>query len=171
MNEPTIIEYLVADHVRLHDLLERAMSLPHLELGAYAAFRRGLLRHIKIEEKVLFPAVREARGGQALDRAHELRVDHAALTSLLVSTPDLELCREILALLSTHDAKEEGVGGSYEECKRWLSDDELVLLAQRARSLPEVRVAAYLHRPGVYRTAESALASARRMPAPKKGIG
>lgn len=168
MSERTIIDYLVADHARLHGLLDRAMTLPHLELEAYATFRCGLLRHIKIEEKVLFPAVREARGGRALDRAHELRIDHAALTSLLVSTPDLALCREILSLLSAHDAKEEGAGGIYEECKRWLNDDELVLLTQHAASLPEVRVARHFDGPNAYRTAASALASARRLPAPKK---
>jgi hypothetical protein len=168
VSEPTIIEYLVADHTRLHGLLERSMTPPQVDLEAYAAFRRGLLRHIKIEEKVLFPAVRGARGGLSLDRAHELRIDHAALTSLLVSTPDLELCREILALLSTHDAKEEGASGIYEECERWLNKDELILLAEQARSLPEVRVARYLDRPGVYRTAESALASAGRLRLPMK---
>lgn len=167
MTKPTIIEYLVADHTRLHGLLERSMTRPQVDLETYAAFRRGLLRHIKIEEKLLFPAVRGAREGLPLDRAHELRIDHAALTSLLVSAPDLELCREILALLSAHDAKEEDPGGIYEKCERWLKDDELVVLAQRARSLPEVRVARYLDRPGVYRTAESALASARRLPASK----
>src|SRR5690606_37906573 len=113
------------------------------------------------------PAARAARGGLALDRAHELRIDHAALTSLLVPTPDLELCREILWLLSAHDAKEEGEPGIYEECKRWLCDDELVLLAQHATSFPEVRVARYFDGPNVYRTAESALASARRLPASK----
>lgn len=162
----TIIDYLVADHVRLHSLLERAMALPDFELEAYTAFRSGLLRHIKIEEKVLFPAVRNAREGLALERAHELRVDHAALTSLLVPTPDSSLCREILWLLSTHDAKEEGAGGIYEECERWLNDEELVLLAQHATSLPEVRMARHFDGPNVYRTAASALAAARRLPAP-----
>ena len=109
-----IINYLVADHARLHTLLDRAMETPDLDPEAFADFRRGLLRHIAIEEKVLLPAVREARGGAPLDRAHALRIDHAALTSLLVPTPDLALCREILALLSEHDAKEEGRDGVYE---------------------------------------------------------
>jgi len=167
VTEPTIIGYLVSDHSRLHDLLGSAMALPHLELEAFAAFRRGLLRHIAIEEKVLFPAVRKARGGLVLDRAHELRIDHAALTSLLVPTPDLALCHEILSLLSTHDVKEEAVGGVYEECERWLKDDDLILLAEQAASFPEVRVARHFDGPNVYRTAESALASARGLGALK----
>jgi hypothetical protein len=164
----TITAYLVSDHARLHGLLARAAVAPHLDPVAFADFRRGLLRHIAIEEKLLFPAVREAQRGASLDRAHELRTDHAALTSLLVPTPDLALCREILALLSLHDAKEEGAGGVYEECDHWLSNGDLMLLAERATSFPEVRVRPYFDGPKVYRTAEAALASARRLP-PTKG--
>ncbi|MEZ4271314.1 MAG: hemerythrin domain-containing protein [Myxococcota bacterium] len=168
MSERTIAGYLAEDHTRLHGLLDRAMALPHLDLEAFAAFRCGLLRHIAIEEKVLFLAVRKARGGQPFDRAHEVRIDHAALTSLLVPTPDLALCGEILSLLSTHDAKEEAIGGMYEECEHWLIDEELILLAKRAASFPEVCVARHFDGPNVHRTAESALASARRLRAPKK---
>lgn len=171
MRERSIIGYLVSDHARLHGFLDRAMALPSLDLEAFAAFRRGLLRHIAIEERVLFPAVRKARGGLVLDRAHELRIDHAALTSLLVPTPDLGLCHEILSLLSTHDAKEEPPGGIYEECERWLNDDDLILLAEQAVSFPEVRVARHFDGPNVYRTAEDALASARRLRAPKTSSG
>ncbi len=168
LSERTIIDYLVWDHARLHGLIEQAMARPHLDAEAFAAFRRGLLRHIAIEEKVLFPAVRRARGGLVLARAHELRIDHAALTSLLVPTPDLALCHEVLSLLSMHDVKEEAAGGTYGECKSWLNGDELVLLAQHAASFPEVRVARHSDGPHVHRTAEGALASARRLRAPKK---
>lgn len=168
MSQRTITAYLVSDHARLHGLLARAVVAPHLDPAAFADFRRGLLRHIAIEEKLLFPAVRKARRGASLDRAHELRIDHAALTSLLVPTPDLALCREILALLSMHDAKEEGAGGVYEECDQSLSNDELVLLAEHAASFPEVRVRPYFDGPRVYRTAEAALASAHRIPATKE---
>jgi len=163
-----IISYLVADHARLHTLLDRAMKTPELAPETFADFRRGLLRHIAIEEKVLLPAVRQARGGTPLDRAHELRIDHAALTSLLVPTPDLALCREILSLLAEHDAKEEGAGGIYEECDHCLNDDDLIDLAEQARAFPEVRVARHFDGPNVHRTAEGALASARRMRGPRK---
>ncbi len=144
------------------------MARPLLDWGAFAAFRCGLLRHIAIEEKVLFPAVCNARQGLALDRAHELRVEHAALTSLLVPTPDGLLYHEILSLLSTHDAKEEGVGGIYEECASWLSEKDLVFLAHRAKLFPEVRVARHFDGPNVYRTAAKAIASASRIRAAKK---
>ncbi|HEX5107509.1 MAG TPA: hypothetical protein VFV95_03650, partial [Vicinamibacterales bacterium] len=38
---------------RLHTLLNRAMEKPELDREAFADFRRGLLRHIAIEEKLL----------------------------------------------------------------------------------------------------------------------
>ncbi len=167
VNPRTVTAYLIADHARLHDLLERAAVGAQVELDAFGEFRRGLLRHIAIEEKLLLPAVREARGGTSLDRAHELRIDHAALTSLLVPTPDLALCGEIRSLVSRHDAKEEGGGGVYEECEQWLSADQLLLLGQRAAAYPDVRASRYFDGPRVYRTAEAALASARRMRAPR----
>ncbi len=165
--QPTIVTYLIEDHARLHGLLSRAEKGPQFDSGAFAEFRRGLLRHIAIEEKLLFPAVRKARQGARLRRAHELRIDHAVLTSLLVPTPDMALCREISAFLSMHDAKEEGASGVYEECDHWLSLDELTLLAEQAASFPPVRVRPYFDGPRVYRTAKAALATAQRLPATK----
>lgn len=161
-----MVSYLESDHARLHALLERAMAAPQLDRGAYAEFRAGLLRHIAIEEKVLLPAVREARGGVPLPRARVLRIDHGALASLLVPTPDLALCREIRSLLSVHDAKEEGPGGVYEVCERVLSEQDLARLGERAVAFPDVRVAKHFDGPNVFRTAEEALASARQVQAP-----
>ncbi|MCB9506364.1 MAG: hemerythrin domain-containing protein [Myxococcales bacterium] len=163
VNERTIAAYLHADHERLRRLLHRATAATELDLAAFADFRRGLLRHIGIEEKLLLPAARGARGGSPLERARDLRIDHAAITSLLVGTPDRALCREIEALLFVHDAKEEGCGGVYDECERLLSDDEIAVLAQRAAAFPAVKVTPYYDGPKVHRTAESALASARRL--------
>lgn len=89
---PRITEHLAADHQRLHALLTAACAGAALDRDAFARFRAGLLRHIAVEEKVLLPAARRARGGEPVARAYDLRVDHAALTSLLVPTPDVELC-------------------------------------------------------------------------------
>src|SRR5689334_10116601 len=112
MTEPptTITEYLVADHERLHALLAEATADDRFDASAFALFRQGLLRHIAIEEKLLLVAVRGASGTPP-SRWRELRIEHAALTSLLVPAPDLALCREIEALLGEHDAKEEGAQG------------------------------------------------------------
>jgi hypothetical protein len=46
-----IVSYLVADHARLHALLDRAMAGSDIDLEAFANFRRGLLRHIAIEKR------------------------------------------------------------------------------------------------------------------------
>lgn len=151
-----VTDYLEADHQRLHALLDS---------GALAEFRAGLLRHIAIEEKLLFPAVRRALG-RPLDAALRLRVEHAALTSLLVPTPDPTLVAEIRALLARHDAKEEGPDGVYAACEAILgATDEL---AKRARSFKQVPVSPYYDGPEAHRTAASALASAERIAANRK---
>ena len=46
-----IAGYLADDHARLDALLTRGTTDP----AAYADFRRGLLRHIGMEEKILLP--------------------------------------------------------------------------------------------------------------------
>lgn len=158
-----ITEYLVADHVRLHDLLAAACEGGQFDPAPFALFRAGLLRHIGIEEKLLLPAARRARGGVPLERARELRVEHAALTSLLVPTPDAALCREIQGLLATHDAREEGPLGVYAECERLLSAGESETLATAAMERPQVPVMPHHDGPATHRTAAGALAAARRM--------
>lgn len=158
-----ITDYLRADHERLHALIAGARTLHGLDHDKYAAFRRALLRHIGIEEKLLLPAARRARGGERISRARELRLDHAALTSLLVPTPDLALCAEIVALLAVHDQKEEGAGGVYAECERLLDPDEALALGAQAAAFPEVPVAPHFDGHGVSRTAAEAVASASRL--------
>lgn len=163
MGASRITDYLTLDHERLHALLHAAMEGGLFFPEPFAAFRGGLLRHIAIEEKVLFPAARRAQGGQPLSRAQELRVEHAALTSLLVPTPDVQLCAEIASLLAAHDAKEEGPDGIYEECEALFSPEETKALAETAENYRAVRVAPHLDRPGSYRTAAAALEAASRM--------
>jgi hypothetical protein len=156
-----VTAYLIADHARLHALLERACTPGDFDHEAFASFRAGLLRHIGIEEKLLFPAVRSAQGGEHLAAARALRVDHAALASLLVPTPDLALAREIASLLAQHDALEEGEEGVYEQCERILGDARSSVLAEQAAASGEVPVARHFDGPNVHRTAAAALAAAR----------
>jgi hypothetical protein len=159
---PHATDALVDDHARLHALLARAMAGPTLDAEAFAAFRKGLLRHIGIEEKVLFPAARRARGGEAVEGTRALRLEHAALTSLLVPTPDLALCAELAALLATHDAKEEGHDGVYAACERALSPAGRAETQEKIAAFPEVPVVAHFDGPGTFRTAADALAAAQR---------
>jgi len=52
-----ITDFLMEDHRRLESLLQQAVAhADHVDEGAYAQFRAGLLRHIGMEEKILIPA-------------------------------------------------------------------------------------------------------------------
>lgn len=164
MRSPKITSYLALDHERLDALLRRTLDDPHgPDRAAYAAFRSRLLRHIAIEEKVLFPAARRALGGGAIEGMFDLHIEHAAISSLLVPTPDVALCRELEALLARHNEKEEGPLGVYAQCDHVLSASESAALAVRAETFPAIRVARHYDGPRVYRTAEHALAAASRM--------
>lgn len=165
MDEPMgpgpIARHLTNDHARLDLLLARAVATPGiLEREAFDAFRARLLRHIALEEKILLPAVRRARG-EPLPAARQLRIEHGALASLLVPTPTLELVAEIQSILVPHDAREEGPGGVYEDCDRLLGSDAEALVA-RMHAYPQVRVAPYNDGPRVLRSAEDALRQSTR---------
>jgi hypothetical protein len=158
----TISQYLTDNHTWLHALLSAADYDGHFDGDAFEVFRANMLRHIGIEEKLLLPAVRRIRG-EPIARARALRVEHAALTSLLVPTPDLALCREIAALLAAHDAQEEGDEGVYAECEQLLGSERSRALAEQAVHFPAVPVVAHFDGPGTYRTAPLALAAASRI--------
>lgn len=152
-----ISAFLGEDHARLDALLARAVARPDaLDREPFDAFRAGLLRHIALEEKILFRALREARGGEPLPIQRRLRVDHGALASLLVPTPTPDLVGEIRSILVPHNAFEESPGGLYD-----VSDDLLAAsaaaLIERMRAYPAVKVAAYNDGPRVLRTAADAL--------------
>jgi hypothetical protein len=157
-----ITQFLTADHDRLDDLLRRSLARPgEIDLPSFGSFRAGLLRHIALEEKILLPAARAARGGEPLPLARRLRIDHGAITSLLVPTPSQEIAAEIASILEPHDVVEEEPGGLYEECDRLLAA-EVGALLDRMRAYPEVKVARYQDGPNVHRTAAGALASSAR---------
>jgi hypothetical protein len=158
-----ITDYLLADHHVIEELLGRARG-ETFELAAFTEMRRHLLRHIAIEEKVLFPAVL-ARDPGALPEGRQLKIEHAALASLLVPTPDLALAAEVATILAVHDEREESAGGVYERCEAALGDASFDLV-ERARAVPAVRASAYLDRPGLRRTAKEALEAAARVREP-----
>src|SRR5262245_37810759 len=115
MNGP-LNRFFTADHRRLDGLLERSMSQPgRTDPGSFGEFRAGLLRHIAMEEKVIFAAARRARGAP-LPIAARLRVDHGALTALLVPAPTPDTVERILSILGPHNRREEDRGGVYDSC-------------------------------------------------------
>src|SRR5215470_4248421 len=126
--EDVIRKYLSDDHARLDAALQG---------GDYESFREGLLRHIGIEQKILFPIV---RGWPLVERLH---LDHGALAALLVPTPTPAILNAIRTILQNHNPLEEGHGGLYEECERLLGPDVPQVLT-RLQNAPPVPVAKHV---------------------------
>ena len=155
-----IFHYLADDHARIDDALQRATSRPEtVEPDAYAEFREGLLRHIWLEEKILLAAARAARGGEPLPIVSKLRLDHGALTALLVPTPTPAIVAVIRAILERHNSIEESPGGVYEQCEK-LAGTQADEILKRLMSAPAVKVVPHVDSPFVMEVAQRALKSA-----------
>ncbi len=137
-----ILRLLSEDHARLDALLEKAARPPgEIDLAAFDPFRRGLLRHIAMEEKVLLPAARRVLGEQLPDFLR-LRADHGRFTLLMVPTPTRARVEELKALLAAHNELEERDGGVYQQCVQLLGD-EADEVERQMREYPEVPVRPY----------------------------
>jgi hypothetical protein len=160
MNAGTIREYLEHDHRRLDSLLSRAARDPsEIEQGAFAEFRRGLLKHISMEEKILLPTVQALRQGEPLPIAAQLRLQHGAIAALLVPSPRSAVVNALKAVLAKHNAIEEGADGVYAECDR-IVGPELVVLLSRLQKAAEVPVASHVDSERVEASARRALTRA-----------
>jgi hypothetical protein len=129
-----IAELLEAEHAEMERLLAS---------GNFDEFRKLLLRHIGIEEKILLPAAREARGGESLPIARDLRRDHAEIAEILVYVPTDESTARLRAILARHNPLEEGPDGLYALCEKLAGPERTRELVERIRAAPPVRVAAY----------------------------
>ena len=127
--------FLSADHERLDVLL--ATCLRTGDSDAYDAFRRGLLRHIAIEERVLFPLLRAQRGVTPLEE--QLHRDHAALAALLVPPPTGAELHQIASILLAHNPLEEESGGLYDMIET-VAAEQLAPLMESVHAIPAVRV-------------------------------
>lgn len=135
-----LYRFFEEDHRRLDDLLDRATQDPdEVNMDLYHRFRTGLLTHIKMEEKILFPAAREANEGDELPEAAQLRLDHGALTALMAIPPDRKLIRVLRYILSVHDEAEERSGGMYDVCEA-LTKHRTDQLIQELKEVTEVPV-------------------------------
>jgi hypothetical protein len=133
-----LYRFFVEDHRRLEGLMDRAAADPgKIAAASYEAFRRGLLRHIGMEEKILLPMAQRARGGEPLPIAPKLRLDHAAIAALLVPPPSAPVIAAIRAVLRDHDEIEESPNGLYDLCEQ-LAGGEIDALMDRIRSAPDV---------------------------------
>jgi hypothetical protein len=157
-----LFRFLAEDHRRLDEILHRATATAgRVDASLFEEFRGGLLRHIGMEEKVLVPAARRARGGDPLPVARALRLEHGAIAALLVPTPTPELVDRIRSVLGPHNAEEEAPGGFYETCDRLLVAEAMALL-DRLRAFPTVPLAPHRDGPLVERHIEETMALARK---------
>jgi len=155
--------FFAEDHRRLDALLKCSVGEPgRVDPAPFEEFRAGILRHIGMEEKVLFVAARKARGGEPLPIAARLRVDHGAIAALLVPTPTPALVAEIVSVLSPHNRREEEPGGAYEECDSALGTAAAEALVEELRTFPEVPLKPYNDGPEVMKHIELTLEPARR---------
>lgn len=142
MNKP-LYYFFINDHRRIDELLDKATEDPvSVQSDYYHRFRTGLLKHIKMEEKILFPAAQKANAGVPLPLAGRLRLDHGALTSLMVIPPSSDVIKVLRYVLDQHDLLEEEPGGMYEVCEK-LTEGETNELLEQLASAAEVPVHPY----------------------------
>ena len=119
----SISGFLTEDHRRLEQLLDRAGGRAgRIDHAPYEEFRAGLLRHIGMEEKILFPAIQRAQQGRAdssllpmlVPSLAQLRLEHGALAALLMPSPTPAVLATIREILRRHDEIEESAAGPYE---------------------------------------------------------
>jgi hemerythrin superfamily protein len=133
------------DHARLEALLNAALRPDgSIDDESYAAFRRGLLRHIGIEERILFAELRRRSAMSEIER--QLHRDHAALAALLVPPPSATEIDLIRAILLQHDPLEEEAGGLYERVEQ-LAGDDLESMLEHIQAFPEIPTAPHSDTP------------------------
>lgn len=156
-----ISRLLADDHRRIEALLDYAAAASPIDAAVFEQFRAGLLRHIGMEEKVLLPAVRRARGGTPLPMARQLRLDHGAIAAMLVPAPTPAGIRRLRAMLALHDGLEEGPTGAYADCDELLAGESAAVIALLL-DYPPVRTAPPNDGPAVERHIAQTLALAGR---------
>lgn len=134
-----LYDFFTNDHRRIEKLFEEATKNVHeVDLEKYHQFRVGLLTHIKMEEKTLFVAAQRANGGEPLPLQAKLRLDHGALTSLMVCFPTPEVLKVVTCILEQHDILEEKEGGMYEACEKLTQDetDQILEVLKKVTPVP-----------------------------------
>ncbi|MBX2932537.1 MAG: hypothetical protein KF781_11390, partial [Chitinophagaceae bacterium] len=100
MNKP-LYHFFTNDHHRIESFLDKATENIHeIQEEYYHQFRTGLLKHIKMEEKIFFPAAQRANNNVPIPLASKLRLDHGALTSLMVVPPTADVIKVIRHVLA-----------------------------------------------------------------------
>ncbi len=152
-----LYDYLAQDHDRLDRLLQTATAQPGvIDHVSYDEFRKGLLRHVGIEERIVLPAIARLQNGKQAAVAERLRLDHGALAALMVPPPTPSIIAALRSILDGHNALEEQEGGLYLLLDRLAIDEEETLL-EKMRTTPEVPVMPYNEKPSVLEATRRAL--------------
>src|SRR5215467_11652968 len=110
-----LYQYLSSDHDKLDHLLELATAKPGIiDIECYADFRKRLLRHISIEEKIVLPAIARWQGGRKAAIADRLHLDHGAIVSLMAPPPSPSIILTLKSVFAVHNPLEEDPGGLYD---------------------------------------------------------
>jgi iron-sulfur cluster repair protein YtfE (RIC family) len=154
-----LYNFFAEDHRRLDDLLTLAESRVHeYDMNAYGQFRNGLLKHIKMEETLLFPSLEKSRRGVYTERMAKLRLDHGALTALLVPPPSSTIINALRFILTGHNQREEELEGLYDLCDEFVQNPEAVL--RKIELMPGVPVLAHKTESFILEATRRALARA-----------
>jgi hypothetical protein len=155
-----LYQYLAGDHERLDSLFQRAVARPGvIDAESYHEFRKGLLRHISMEEKIVLPAIARWQGGKKAAIAERLRLDHGALVALLAPPPTPSIMLTIRSILEVHNELEEQEGGLYKLLEHMAGAKMEQMLAQ-LKAAPPVAVLPNNDKPEVLDAAKKVVARA-----------
>lgn len=144
-----VTQFLEDDHQRLEKLLNAAMLTgDRIDQGHYDEFR------------ALLPAAQRSNGGAPLSMAATLRLDHGAITALLVPSPTPTLIDILRSILNKHNEVEEGLDGLYAICDK-LAGAQTEDLIAKLRAAPAVAVLPYSDTPAVLGAVRRALKRAK----------
>jgi len=155
-----LYQYLSKDHETLDRLLKQATAGPGvIDAECYADFRKRLLRHISIEEKIVLPAIAKWQGELNAPLMTRLHLDHSAIASLMVPTPSPSIVRTLQSVFAVHNPLEEDEGGLYDIFET-LAGQETLTLLERLKTAPPVSVLPHNDKPELLDLAKEALARA-----------
>jgi hypothetical protein len=155
-----LYEYLSDDHELLDRLLDSAMAKPGvIDMEPYAEFRRRILRHIGIEERIILPAIARLQDGRQKAMAEQIRLDHGAIAALMVPPPTASIIATLRSILQVHNVLEEENGGLYELVGRFAGAETGAML-EKMKSTPDVPLLPHNDKPTALEAAKRAVARA-----------
>jgi hypothetical protein len=155
-----LYQYLSGDHDRLDALLESATAKSGvIDMETYSEFRKGLLRHISMEEKIVLPAIARWQGGRKADMAERLRLDHSAIVSLWVPPPSPSIILTLRSILAVHNSLEDREDGFYDLLER-LAGPETERMLGELQGAPAVSVLPHNEQPDILEVTKRAVTRA-----------